>query len=119
LGINYEATDVSGPVAAVSSINVAGLTVVFTPKGSWVTNEAPPRPQERVDMVREQRTFWLEAPRSSAVAETPHLMPLRCHEQDAAAAPTGRPADEAAEAEERRRAGGLASGDQPIVDDTP
>ena len=111
LGINYEVTDVNGPVAAVSSMNDSGLTVVFTPNGSWVSNEAPPRPTERVDMVREQRTFWLDVPRSTE-SQLSHLMPLR-QEQAAAPALVGRPADEAAAAELQCRAGGLAGGDQP------
>ena len=41
LCINCEVTDVDGPVAAVASMNDAGLTVVFTPEGSWVSIEAP------------------------------------------------------------------------------
>ena len=85
LGINYEVTDVCGPVASVSSMNDAGLTVVFTPGGSWVSGEAPTRPTKCVDMVREQRTFWLDAPWSTATEPT-HLMPLR-QEQAVAVAP--------------------------------
>ena len=117
LGINYEVTDVNGPVAAVSSMNDSGLTVVFTPNGSWVCSEAPPRPTERVDMVRESRTFWLDVPRS-AEGQLSHLMPLKL-EQAAAPVPAGRPADEAAAAELQQRAGGLAGGDQPMDDGVP
>ena len=117
LGINYEVTDVNGPVAAVSSMNDSGLTVVFTPNGSWVCSEAPPRPTERVDMVRESRTFWLDVPRS-AESQLSHLMPLKL-EQAAAPVPAGRPADEAAAAELQQKAGGIAGGDQPMDDGVP
>lgn len=117
LGINYEVTDVNGPVAAVSSMNDSGLTVVFTPNGSWVCSEAPPRPTERVDMVRESRIFWLDVPRS-VESQLSHLMPLKL-EQAAAPVPAGRPADEAAAAELQQRAGGIAGGDQPMDDGVP
>ena len=117
LGINYEVTDVNGPFAAVSSMNDSGLTVVFTPNGSWVSSEAPPRPTERVDMVRESRTFWLDVPRTTE-GQLSHLIPLKL-EQAAAPAPAGRPADEAAAAELQHRAGGFAGGDQPKDEDMP
>ena len=108
LGINYEVTDVCGPVASVSSMNDAGLTVVFTPSGSWVSGEAPIRPTKCVDMVREQRTFWLDAPWSTDKEPT-HLMPLR-QEQAVAVAPQCPPSGPA---------GGLAGGDQPAAEGAP
>ena len=36
MGITYQVTDVEGPVAAVSSMNDGGMTVVFSPQGAWV-----------------------------------------------------------------------------------
>ena len=35
MGITYQVTDVEGPVAAVSSTNDGGKTVVLSPQGSW------------------------------------------------------------------------------------
>ena len=40
-GITYQVTDVEGPVAAVSSMNDGGMTVVFSPQGAWVCDETP------------------------------------------------------------------------------
>ena len=39
MGITYQVTDVEGPVAAVSSMNDGGMTVVFSPQGAWVCDE--------------------------------------------------------------------------------
>ena len=42
--ITYQVTDVEGPVAAVSSMNDGGMTVVFSPQGAWVCDETPLKP---------------------------------------------------------------------------
>ena len=42
--ITYQVTDVEGPVAAVSSMNDGGKTVVFSPQGTWVCDETPLKP---------------------------------------------------------------------------
>ena len=44
MGITYQVTDVEGPVAAVSSMNDGGMTVVFSPQGAWVCDETPLKP---------------------------------------------------------------------------
>ena len=41
MGITCQVTDVEGPVAAVSSMNDGGMTVVFSPQGAWVCDETP------------------------------------------------------------------------------
>ena len=44
VGITYQVTDVEGLVAAVSSMNHGGMTVVFSPQGAWVCDETPLKP---------------------------------------------------------------------------
>ena len=46
MGIMYQVTDVEGPVAAVSSLNDGGMTVVFSPQGARVCDETPLKPLE-------------------------------------------------------------------------
>ena len=58
MGITYQVTDVEGPVAAVSSMNDGGMTVVFSPQGAWVCDETPLKPAGSVELKRENRTFW-------------------------------------------------------------
>ena len=55
MGITYQATDVEGLVAAVSSMNDGGMTVVFSPQGAWVCDETPLKPVGCIELKRESR----------------------------------------------------------------
>ena len=58
--ITYQVTDVEGPVAAVSSMNDGGMTVVFSPQGVWVCDETPLKPVECIELKRENRSSgWI------------------------------------------------------------
>ena len=62
MGTTWQVMDVEGPVAAVSSINDGGMTVVFSPQGAWVCDETPLKPVGCIELKRENRTFWMELP---------------------------------------------------------
>ena len=62
VGIAYQVTDVKGLVAAVSSTNDGGMTVVFSPQGAWVCDETPLKRVGSIDLKRENRTFWVDLP---------------------------------------------------------
>ena len=64
MGIAYQVTNVEGPVAAISSMNDGGMTVVFSPQGACVCGEVPRKPADSIDLKRENRTFWLDLPRA-------------------------------------------------------
>ena len=64
LGITHQVTDVEGPVAAVSSVDDVGMTVVFSPQGAWVCEEVHQKPADSIDLKWEKRTFWLDLPRA-------------------------------------------------------
>ena len=57
MGITYQVTDVEDPVAAVSSMNAGGMTVVFSPQGAWVCDETPLKPFGCIELKRENRTL--------------------------------------------------------------
>ena len=76
MGIMYQVTDVKGPVAAVSSMNDGGMTVVFSPKGAWVCDETPLKPVGCIELKRENRTFWTDLPRADA-GNVQRMMGLR------------------------------------------
>ena len=77
--ITYQVTDVEGPVAAVSSMNDGGKTVVFSPQGTWVCDETPLKPAGSIELKRENRTFWMDLPRADS-DQVQRMMALR-HEQ--------------------------------------
>ena len=52
MGITYQVTDVEGLVAAVSSMNDGGMTVVFSPQGAWVCDEIPLIPVGNIELKR-------------------------------------------------------------------
>ena len=79
MGITYQVTDVEGPVAAVSSMNDGGMTVVFSPQGAWVCDETPLKPAGSIELKRENRTFWMDLPRADS-DQVQRMMALR-HEQ--------------------------------------
>ena len=66
MGITYQVTDVEGSVAAVSSMNDGGMTVVFSPHGAWVCDETPLKPAGSIELKRENRTFWMDLPRADS-----------------------------------------------------
>ena len=66
MGITYQVADVECPVAAVSSMNDGGMTVVFSPQGAWVCAETPLKPKRSIGLKRENRTFWMELPRADS-----------------------------------------------------
>ena len=70
VGITYQVTDVEGPVAAVSSTNDGGMTVVFSPQGAWVCDETPLKPAGSIELKRENRTFWMDLPRADSESAT-------------------------------------------------
>ena len=63
-GIRSQVTDVGGPVAAVSSMNDGGMTVVFSPQGAWVCDETPLKLVGSIDLKRENRMFWMDVARA-------------------------------------------------------
>ena len=75
-GITYQVTDVEGLVAAVSSMNDGGLTVVFSPQGAWVCDETPLKPAGSIELKRENRTFWMDLPRADS-EKVQRMMALR------------------------------------------
>ena len=77
--ITYQVTDVEGPVAAVTSMNDGGKTVVFSPQGTWVCDETPLKPVGCIELKRENRTFWMDLPRADS-DQVQRMMALR-HEQ--------------------------------------
>ena len=77
--ITYQVTDVEGPVAAVSSMNDGGKTVVFSPQCTWVCDETPLKPAGGIELKRENRTFWMDLPRADS-DQVQRMMALR-HEQ--------------------------------------
>ena len=74
--ITYQVTDVEGPVAAVSSMNDGGMTVVFSPQGAWVCDETPLKPAGSIELKRENRTFWMDLPRADS-EQVQRMMALR------------------------------------------
>ena len=64
--ITYQVTDVEGPVAAVSSMNDGGMTVICSPNGALYCDETPLKPTRCIDLKRENRTFWMELLRSDS-----------------------------------------------------
>ena len=76
MGITYQVTDVEGPVAAVSSMNDGGMTVVFSPQGAWVCDETPLKPAGSIELKRENRTFWMDLPRADS-EQVQRIMALR------------------------------------------
>ena len=74
--IMYQVTDVEGPVAAVSSMNDEGMTVVFSPQGAWVCDEKPLKPAGSIELKRENRTFWMDLPRGDS-EQVQRMMALR------------------------------------------
>ena len=76
MGITYQVTDVEGPVAAVSSMNDGGMTVVFSPQGAWVCDETPLKPAGSIELKRENRTFWMDLPRADS-EQVQRMMALR------------------------------------------
>ena len=64
MGITKQVTDVEGPVAAVSSMNDGGMTVVFSPQGAQVFDETSVKLVGSIDLKRESRTFWMDLPRA-------------------------------------------------------
>ena len=79
MGITYRVTNVEGPVAAVSSMNDEGMTVVFSPQVAWVCDETPLKPAGSIELKRENRTFWMDLPRADS-DQVQRMMALR-HEQ--------------------------------------
>ena len=75
VGITYQVTDVEGPLAAVSSMNDGGMTVVFSPQGAWVC-ETPLKPAGSIELKRENRTFWMDLPRADS-GKVQRMMALR------------------------------------------
>ena len=65
-----------GLVAAVSSMNDGGMTVVFSPQGAWVCDETPVKPTCSIDLKRENCTFWMELPRADS-GRVQRMMALR------------------------------------------
>ena len=76
MGITYQVTDVEGPVAAVSSMNDGGMTVVFSPQGAWVCDETPLKPAGSIELKLENRTFWMDLPRADS-EQVQRMMALR------------------------------------------
>ena len=76
MGITCQVTDVEGPVAAVSSMNDGGMTVVFSPQGAWVCDETPLKPAGSIELKRENRTFWMDLPRADS-EQVQRMMALR------------------------------------------
>ena len=76
MGITYQVPDVEGPVAAVSSMNDGGITVVFSPQGAWVCDETPLKPVGCIELKRENRTFCMDLPRADA-GNVQRMMALR------------------------------------------
>ena len=76
MGITYQLTDVEGPVAAVSSVDDVGMTVVFSPKGAWVCEEVPQKPADSIDLNREKRTSCFDLPRAD-IGGVQRMMALR------------------------------------------
>ena len=76
MGITYQVTDVDGPVAAVSSMNDGGMTVVFSPQSAWVCDETPLKPAGSIELKRENRTFWMDLPRADS-EQVQRMMALR------------------------------------------
>ena len=115
MGITYQVTDVEGPVAAVSSMNDGGMTVVFSPQGAWVCDETPLKPAGSIELKRENRTFWMDLPRADS-DQVQRMMALR-HEQPVEQVEriAGNPAIE------EKRQGIPASADPTVQDneDTP
>ena len=64
MGITFQVTDVKSLVAAVSSMNDGGMTVLFSPKGAWVCDETPLKLVGSIELNRENRTFWMDLPRA-------------------------------------------------------
>ena len=59
MGITYQVIDVEGPVAAVSSMNDGGMTVVFSPQGAWFCDETPLKLIGSIDLKRENQSGWI------------------------------------------------------------
>ena len=76
VGNSYQVTAVEGPVAAVSSLNDSGMTVVFSPQGAWVCDETPLKPAGSIELKRENRTFWMDLPRADS-GKVQRMMALR------------------------------------------
>ena len=76
VGNSYQVTAVEGPVAAVSSLNDSGMTVVFSPQGTWVCDETPLKPAGSIELKRENRTFWMDLPRADS-GKVQRMMALR------------------------------------------
>ena len=76
MGITYQVTDVEGPVAAVSSMNDGGMTVVFSPQGAWVCDETPLKPAGSIELKLVNRTFWMDLPRADS-EQVQRMMALR------------------------------------------
>ena len=76
VGNSYQVTAVEGPVAAVSSLNDSGMTVVFSPQGAWVCDETPLKPTGVIELKRENRTFWMDLPRADS-GKVQRMMALR------------------------------------------
>ena len=55
--ITCQVTDVEGPLAAMSSMNDGGMTVVFSQQGAWVCDETPLKPVGCVEFKPENGTF--------------------------------------------------------------
>ena len=62
MGITNQVTDIEGPVAAVSSMNDGGMTVVYSLQRACVCDETPMKPVGSIDLKRENRTFWMDVP---------------------------------------------------------
>ena len=60
MGITCQVIDVEGPVAAVSSMNDGGMTVVFSPQGARACDETPSKLVGCIELKRENRTFWMD-----------------------------------------------------------
>ena len=76
MGITYQVIDVEGRVAAVSSMNDGGMTVVFSPQGAWVCDATPLKPVGCIELKRGNRTFWMDLPRADA-GNVQRMMALR------------------------------------------
>ena len=76
MGITYQVTDVEGQVAAVSSMNVGGMTVLFSPQGAWACDETPLKTVGCIELKRENRTFLMDLPRADA-KNVQRMMALR------------------------------------------
>ena len=76
MGIAYQVTDVEGLVAAVSSMNDGGMTVLFSPQGAWFCDETPLKLVRCIELKRENRTFWMDLPRADA-GNVQRMMALR------------------------------------------